>query len=210
MCNPVIRSTHLVPQTFFNFFFKQSGACFSVDRSSILWRGSEKVKKKERCLLWSMTFLTYWILHDAATATFNQWLWQWVYTAFSLILCLWVERLLIWPETETAPSYPCLRQLLISKVRFPISVRIVSAKAFSDKPNSQCKKFKNYSLISQSLSTNLKTKDNCSWLEQFNVSSAKIEKKITFFYVFKSYLRYKMITSQNVSSEVQVKNFFIS
>ena len=163
-----------------------------MDRSSILWRGSENVKKKERCLLWSMTFLTYWILHDAATTTFNQWLWQWVCTAFSLILCLCVERLLIWPETETAPSYPCPQQLLISKVRFPISVRIVSAKAFPDKLNSQCKKSKNYSLISQSLSTNLKTKGNCSWLEQSDASSAKIEKKNTFLYVFKSYLRYKI------------------
>ena len=27
---------------------------------------------------------------------------------------------------------------------------------------------------------------------------------------FKGYLRYKMITSQNVSSEAQIKNFFIS
>ena len=35
----------------------------------------------------------------------------------------------------------------------------------------------------------------------------KISKKLSHF---KGYLHYKMITSQNVSSEVQVKNFFIS
>ena len=29
-------------------------------------------------------------------------------------------------------------------------------------------------------------------------------------YAFKSYLRYKTITSQNVSSEAQIKNFFTS
>ena len=31
-----------------------------------------------------------------------------------------------------------------------------------------------------------------------------------FWVNFKGYLRYKTITSQNVSSEAQVKNFFIS
>ena len=60
------------------------------------------------------------------------------------------ERPSILPETEAVLSYPCPRQLLISKVRFPVSVRIVSAKAFPDKPNSQCKKPKNSCLISPS------------------------------------------------------------
>ena len=104
-----------------------------------------------------------------------------VYTALSLTLCIWAERPLIWPKTEVAPSYPCSWQLLISKVRFSISVRIVSAKAFPDKPYSQCKKPKNSSLISPSLSTNLKTKNNCSWFERSNASSAKIEKKLLSF-----------------------------
>ena len=33
---------------------------------------------------------------------------------------------------------------------------------------------------------------------------------LVFLNDVKGYLRYKMITSQNVSSEAQVKNFFIS
>ena len=34
--------------------------------------------------------------------------------------------------------------------------------------------------------------------------------KHTFYSEFKGYLRYKMISSQNVSSEAHIKNFFIS
>ena len=35
--------------------------------------------------------------------------------------------------------------------------------------------------------------------------------KLSFaIYALKGYLRYKLITSKNVSSEAQVKNFFIS
>ena len=172
----MICSTHLVRQTFFNFFFKQSGAWFSMEKSRIFWGCSEKLKKKESSLILSRAFLTFWIMHDAAITRFNQRLWQWVYTIFSLILSIWAERPLISTETETALSYPCLWQLLISKVRFQISVRIISAKAFPGKPNSQCKKPKKSPLISPSLSTNLKTKDNCSWFEQSDASSAKIEK----------------------------------
>ena len=135
---------------------------FSTSSSSnvehgFLWKGlsffdaaQKKLKKKESFLIWSRIFLTYWIPHDPATSRFNRWLWQLVYTPFSLILWHF-----IWPKTETAPSYPCPRQLLICKVRFPISVRIVLAKALPDRPNSRCKKAKNSSLISPSLSTNL-------------------------------------------------------
>ena len=161
----MICSIHLVRQIFFNFFFKQTRAWFSVELSNFFWHGSEKFKKEESSLIWPRTFLTYWILHDVTITRFNQWLWQWVYTAFSLILGIWAERLLIWPETGVVSSYSRPRQLLISTERFPISARIVSAKNFPDKPNTQFKKSKHSSLISPSLSTNLKRKDNRSWYE---------------------------------------------
>ena len=54
---------------------------------------------------------------------------------------------MIYPETEEAPSYLCPRQLCMSKVRFATPFKTVSAKAFPDKHNSQCRKPKN-SLIS--------------------------------------------------------------
>ena len=57
------------------------------------------------------------------------------YADFLLILITCTERASIWPETEAAPLYLCSGQLLISKVRLPISLRNAPAKAFSDKPN---------------------------------------------------------------------------
>lgn len=87
----------------------------------------------------------------------------------------------LWPETEAVPSYYCPRQLLISKVKFPISRRIVSAKPFPDSTDSQCKNPKTYSFISTSLSINLKTKDNCFWFEQSDASLAKIGKILLSF-----------------------------
>ena len=55
----------------------------------------------------------------------------------------------------------------------PILIRTVPAKAFADKPNLQCKKTKNSSLITPTLPTKLKTNYNCFWFEQSNASSSK-------------------------------------
>ena len=101
-----------------------------------------------------------------------------MYTAFSLILSTLAQRPLIGSETELAPWYSCPQQLLISKVRLPISVRIVSAKAFPDKPNSQCRKAENSSHLTVFAN---KSKDDCSWFEQSDASSAKIEKNLLSF-----------------------------
>ena len=57
------------------------------------------------------------------------------YADFLLILIMCTERASIWPETEAAPLYLCSGQLPRFKVRLPISLRTVSAKAFTDKPN---------------------------------------------------------------------------
>ena len=83
--------------------------------------------------------------------------------------------------------------MLTSKVWFPISVRIVAPKAFQDKPNSRCKKSKNSSLMSPSLSTDLKTKDSCSWFEQSDASSAKNKKNLSFM----SLILYELTTTIN-------------
>ena len=174
--NTMICSTHLVWQTFFNFFFRQSGAWFSMESFSILGHGSEKVKKKESSLIWSRTFVIPWILHDAATARFNLWL-LWVCTAFLLILSMFAERQSIWSETEAAPSYPSILQLLISKVRCPTSLRTVLVKAFPDSFSSQFKEPKNHFLISPNLPTNVKAKDNFSWFKQSDALSLKLKKK---------------------------------
>ena len=106
-----------------------------MERSRIFWRGSEKNEEKENSSIWYRTFLTYVILQDAVTTRFNWWLWQWVYIAFSLILSLWAERQLMWLVTEAAPSLPCSPQLLLSKVRFSILLRINSAKAVANPTN---------------------------------------------------------------------------
>ena len=77
--------------------------------------------------------------------------------------------------------YPCYKpsphwhSWILSKIR------IVSAKAFPDEPNSQCKKPKNSSFVSPSLPTKIKTKNNCSWFEQSDASSAKIERNLLSF-----------------------------
>ena len=128
-------------------FFSICNKHFSVSSSSnldhgFLWKGlgffdvaQKKIKKKENSSIWYRTFLTYVILHDAVTTRFNWWLWQWKYITFSLILSVWAERQLMCVETEAAPSLPCSRQLLISKVKFSILLRITSAKALTNPTN---------------------------------------------------------------------------
>ena len=106
-----------------------------MERSRIFDVAQKKIKKKENSSIWYRTFLTYVILHDAVTTRFNWWLWQWAYIAFSLIPSVWAERQLMWVETEAAPSLPCSRQLLISKVKFSILLRITSAKALTNPTN---------------------------------------------------------------------------
>ena len=47
------------------------------------------------------------------------------------------------------------------------------ANALPDNPKSQCRKHKKPSLVTQSLSAYLITRDSCSWLEQSEILSAK-------------------------------------
>ena len=61
--------------------------------------------------------------------------------------------------------------------------KTVSANALPDNSKSQCKKPRNSSLMAQSLSTHLITRDSCSWLEQSEASSANIEKN-WFSFIF--------------------------
>ena len=71
----------------------------------------------------------------------------------------------------------------MSKPRLINPPKTVSANALPDNPKSQCKKGRNSSLITQSLSTYLITRDNCSLLEQSEASSANIEKN-WFYFIF--------------------------
>ena len=100
--------------------------------------------------------------------------------SFSKILSNSTEIPLTWPETQAATSYPNLQQLLIFKVRFPISVRTAATNAVLENPNSQCKRPKNSS-ISPVLSANPE-KDSCYWFEQCDALSVKIEKKTKNFF----------------------------
>ena len=65
----------------------------------------------------------------------------------------------------------------MSKPRLVNPLKTVSVNALSDNPKPQYKKPRNSSLITQSLSTYLITRDSCSRLEQSEASSANIEKK---------------------------------
>ena len=76
----------------------------------------------------------------------------------------------------------------MSKVGFATPFKTVPVKAFPDKPYSQCRKPKNSSLISPLPSTNLITRDSCSWLEQSEASSAKIEKNLFSFDLLDKYI----------------------
>ena len=90
---PVLRSNH----------FSISDRCnldlFSMERSRIFWSGSEKVKKKVSSLIWLKVFLRYWISHDAATTSFNRWLWHWLNAFFSLNLSKSADRPFMRPES---------------------------------------------------------------------------------------------------------------
>ena len=110
-------------------------------------------------------------------------LWQFVYIAFLIILQTRADNPLICPEIAAAPSELCLEQFMLSKPRLINLLETVLANALPDNPKSQCKKPRNSSLMTQSLSTYLITKDSWSWLEQSETSSANIEKN-WFSFIF--------------------------
>ena len=123
------------------------------------------------------------MLHDAPITKLRRWLWQCVYIALLLILQICADNLLICPETAAALSQPYPRQFLMSKPRLTDPPKTASANVLPDSPKSQCNKPRNSSLITQSLETYLTTRDNCSWLEQSEASSANVGKN-WFSFIF--------------------------